>query len=231
MLSGFGLGDEPIQIIESHVRIGAAGERLAELFADHGQQIERHAGRGDAYQGTMGAAEIDHTQRLEELLRSVRVVQPTANGGDVEACGRRQNGHLGLQPINNRQAGNVGKISPIVRYERQVMNDCRSADQKVHPRRRQTAVKKMLIKFTKLPSDLAVDIQHFHVVQEVVKHRKMLACLVRMPTTRARLVSLPKLKANQHIEGSDCCTAQYFRGAEQIFVSNEKTHHSGSGRL
>ena len=45
------------------------------------------------HQGRMGAAEIDHAQRAEELLRGVGIVQPVANGGDVEAGGRRGCGH------------------------------------------------------------------------------------------------------------------------------------------
>ena len=77
---------------------------LAELIADPGQQIERHARRGHAHQGRVGAAEIDHAQALQELLRGVGIVEVVAKGGDIHAVKRRGNGH-------NLECGNLLPLS------------------------------------------------------------------------------------------------------------------------
>ncbi len=96
---------------------GQRARMLAELIADHGQQIERHARRGHVDQGRVGAAEIDHPQALQELLRGVGVVEVVAKGGDIHAVKRRGKGHLGLQPINKTNSRNTPKMPSIVRHE------------------------------------------------------------------------------------------------------------------
>ena len=68
--------------------MSGSGQRarvLAELIADPRQEIERHARRGHAHQGRVGAVEIDHAQAVQELLRGVGVVEVAAKGGDIHA--------------------------------------------------------------------------------------------------------------------------------------------------
>ncbi len=88
-----GLGHEAVQVVQCHVGIRAAGQDLAELIADPRQKIERHARRGHAHQGRVGAAQIDHPQAFQELLRGVRIIKVVAKVGDIHEAWRRGNEH------------------------------------------------------------------------------------------------------------------------------------------
>ena len=104
------------------------------------------------HQGRVGAAEIDHPQAIQELLRGVGVVEVVAKGGDIHAVKRRGKGHnlecgagtmyswssplcglffvntmygcsdSGLDPIDHRQAIDIRKVLHVVGYESQIMD-------------------------------------------------------------------------------------------------------------
>ena len=88
-----GLGHEAVQVVQRHIGIGATGQDLAELIADHGQEIERHTRRCHAHQGRVGATRIDHAQAFQEFLRGVGIVEPVAKGGSTYVGERRGSGH------------------------------------------------------------------------------------------------------------------------------------------
>ena len=96
-----GLGHETVQVIQCHVRIGAAWQRLGKLLADQRHQIQRHARRRHIHQRRVPVAQVGYAQRLEELLRGISVVQPVADGRNFEACWDRRYGHRRFEMRNS----------------------------------------------------------------------------------------------------------------------------------
>ena len=88
-------GHETVEVVQRHVRVGAAGQRPGQLLADHRQQVQRQAAGGHGQQVGMGLFEVRHAQAAQPRPRGAGVVEEAAEAGDVHSRGGGRDWGLG----------------------------------------------------------------------------------------------------------------------------------------
>ena len=81
-------GHEMIEVLQRHLRVGEAGQRLGQLLADHRQQVQRQAAGGHGQEMGMGLFGVRHAQTAQPRPRGAGVVEKAAEAGDVHSRGQ-----------------------------------------------------------------------------------------------------------------------------------------------